>query len=75
MGKVIFNFDDIEVKKSKFNKFKYPVDINEVDNDKIIISYKVSAGEKGFKYFIGYKDDEKVRPLCIMLSKLSGYVK
>ena len=28
--------------------------------------------KKGFKYFIGYKDDKKVRPLCIMFLKMSA---
>ena len=32
----------------------------------------VSFGKKGFKYFIGYKDGKKVRPLCILLPKLSA---
>ena len=30
---------------------------------------------KGCWYFIGYKDDEKVKPLCIMLPKMSGSTK
>ena len=31
--------------------------------------------QKGFKYFIGLKVDETSNPLCIMLSKVSGYRK
>ena len=32
--------------------------------------------KKNFRYLICYKvDDEKVNPLCIMLSKMSGYAK
>ena len=27
------------------------------------------------KYFIGYKDNNIVRPLCIILPQISGYVK
>ena len=38
MSKPILNFNDIDVKKSTFHKFKYPTDINEVDSDKIVIS-------------------------------------
>ena len=35
----------------------------------------VSPGEK-CKCFIGYKDDnDKIKPLCIMLPKTSAYVK
>ena len=29
----------------------------------------------GFKYFIGYKDAKKVRPLCAFLPKMSAYRK
>ena len=28
---------------------------------------------KGFKYFVGYKDAEKVRSLCIFIPKMSAY--
>ena len=31
--------------------------------------------KKGFKYFIGYKDDEKVKPFCIIIPKMRGYLK
>ena len=49
----------------------HPIDINKVEIRKRLISDKVSYDKKGLKYFIGQKDDEKVRPLCIMLSKMS----
>ena len=36
----------------------------------------VSLGEKNYKYFIGYKDDDhKIKSICILLSKTSAYVK
>ena len=39
-------------------------------------SDKVSYSRKGFKYFIcDEKDDEKVKPLHIILLKMSGYLK
>ena len=49
--------------------------INDVYINKIIVSNYVSFGKKGFKYFIGYKDNEKVKPLRIMLMlpKMSEY--
>ena len=31
--------------------------------------------KKSFKYYFGYKCNEKVKPLCIMLPKISGYRK
>ena len=49
--------------------------IDDVDFKKILISNKVSVFKKGYKYFTYYKDnDYKVKPLCIMLPKMSGYV-
>ena len=30
--------------------------------------------EKGNKYYIGYKDGEFVRPLCIILPHVSGFI-
>ena len=36
----------------------------------MIVSNKVPFGKKGFKYFIGYKSDRKVRLLCIILPKM-----
>ena len=32
-------------------------------------------GKKRFKYFIGYKDAKKIRPLCIFLPNISAYRK
>ena len=31
--------------------------------------------DKGLKYFIGYKNDNIDRPLCIIFSQMSGYIK
>ena len=46
--------------------------MDDFDINKIIVSNKVSC-KNGCKCFIGYKDDEKVIPLCIMLQQRSGY--
>ena len=47
--------------------------ISDVNVNKIIASNKVPFGKTGLKYFIGYKDDRKVRPLCIILPKITAY--
>ena len=31
--------------------------------------------KKTFKYFVGYKDDKKIRSLCIFLPKMSACIK
>ena len=37
-------------------------------------SDKFKHSDDGFKYFIGYKEGEIVKPLCIILSQMSGYI-
>ena len=66
-------FSDTEIQNHKFNQHKSPVSINNIDINKIMVSNKVSFCKKGFKYFIGYKNGKKVRPLCILLPKMSVY--
>ena len=46
---------------------------NQLDFNKIVVSSKVSFSEKDFKYFIGYKDAKKIRPLCTFITKMSAY--
>ena len=41
----------------------------------MVISDKFKHSDTVFKYFIGYKDDSIVRPLCIILSQINGYIK
>ena len=68
-------FGDPEIGKVKFHYSRYPIDMNNVDIDKIIISIKVSFGKEDFKYLIVYKNHEKAKSLCIMLPKMNGYAK
>ena len=68
-------FDDVKIKKDEFYYSEQSIDTNDVDSVKIVISGIVSFGEKGFKYFIGYKDDDKINLLCIIVPKVSEYVK
>ena len=73
-GKTL-KFDNIEVNKKEFHAFKQPIDLNLVDINKIVISDKFKHNDIGFKCFIGYEDDNIVRPLCIILPQMSGYTK
>ena len=60
------------MKKNLFHCHKNPISVN-IDINKLTVFNKVSFGKKGFNNFIGYRDNEKVKPLCIMLPKVSGY--
>ena len=66
--KAIIKFEDFDIKKQKFHQHKRLISLKNIDNSKIVVSETVSFGKKGFKYFIGYKD-EKIKPLyfCIFL--------
>ena len=46
-----------------------------VDLDQIVVSYKFKHNDESFKYFIGYLKGKIVKPLCIILSQMSGYIK
>ena len=71
MNKKIFAFGDDKIEKYS----KYPIDTFIVDIHKIMVSKQVSFGKKGFKYLIGYKDDETYKPLPIMLPNMRGCAK
>ena len=75
MEKTIIKFGDFEIEKQKLHQHEGPISIKNIDINKIVVSNKVSLGKKGFKYFIGYNDAKKIRPLCIFLLKMSAYRK
>ena len=61
-------FNDKKINKSNFYKNKKLFKIDEIDFDKILVLKKESYGTKNsLKYFIGYNDDNVIRPLCIKL--------
>ena len=76
MQKTIIKFGDIEIQKQKFHQHKR-IHFNKksIDINKIVVSNKVCFGRKGFKYFIGYKQANKIRLLCIFFPKMSAYRK
>ena len=47
--------------------------INSININKIVLSNKDSFGKKSFRNFIGYKDSKKIKPSCILLTKMSAY--
>ena len=73
--KKTLQFNNIILNKKKFHKSKEPIDLLSVDLDQIVVSYKFKHNDEGFKYFIGYLKGEIVKPLCIILPQMSGYIK
>ena len=76
MGGKNINFDDKKIKKSSFYKNKTINNIEDIDVNNILVSKHESYRNKSsFKYFIGYNDNDIIRPLCIRLPQMTGYAK
>ena len=43
--------------------------------DQIVVSDKFKHSDDHFKCFIGYREGEIVKPLCIILPQMTGYIK
>ena len=76
MSRKSIDFDDKKINKSSFYKNKKLFSLNGIDVNKILVPKKESYGRKSsLKYFIGYNDGDVIRPLCILLPQMIGYVK
>ena len=75
MSKKTLKFNNIRVNKKEFHKSKQPIDLMSVNLDQIVVSDKFKRSEEGFEYFIGYQEGEVIKPLCIILPQMSGYIK
>ena len=63
ISKKTLKFDNIEVNKTKIYRSKQPTDSNLVDKNKIVTSDRFKYSDYGFKYVIGYKEDNIIRKL------------
>ena len=68
-------FNNIRVNKKEFHKSKQAIDLDSVNVDQIVLSDKFKHSDESFKYFIGYQEGEIVKPLCIILPQMNGYIK
>ena len=60
----------------KLNASKQVIYLDSANKNNIVVSYSVKHNDDGFKYLIGYShDDDVIRPLCIVLPRMSGYIK
>ena len=73
-GKSI-NFDDRKIKKIDFYRNKKIFNIDDIDVYKMLVSKKEPYGKNNsLIYFIGYNDNDVIRPLCLGLSQMTGYI-
>ena len=74
MGEKTLKINNIKVNKKEFLRSKQAIDFDLVNTDKIVLSDRFKHSEEGFKYFIGYQEDEIIKPLCIILRQMNGYI-
>ena len=67
--------DNVRANKKKFHKSKQRIDLDFLNVDQIVVSEKFKHSDGRFKYFIGYKEDEIIKPLSIILPQITGYIK
>ena len=75
MKEKTLKFDSIRVNKKEFHKSKQPIILDLINVDQIIVSDKFKDSDDGFMYFIGYKEGEILKLLCIILPQMTGYIK
>ena len=75
MSEKTLKFNNIRLNKKEFHKSKEPIDLMSVNVDQIVVSDKFKHSDKGFKYFIDYQEGKIVKPLCIIIPQMSGYIK
>ena len=74
MNEKTLRFNNIILNKKNIHRSKEPIDLLSVDLDRIVVSYKLKHNDEGFKHFIGYLENGIVKPLCIILSQMDGYI-
>ena len=75
MSEKALKFNNIRLNKKELHKSKEPIYLMSVNLDQIVVSNKFKHSDDGFKHFIGYLEGGIVKPLCIILPQMSGYIK
>ena len=77
-------FGDKEVNKKTFYSSKEAILLDSVDLSKIVVSSRWKLNDTTSKYFCGYLNNDKtgssssehiIKPLCVILPKMNGYIK
>ena len=76
MSEMSINFDNKKINKVTFTKQKQKIfNIDDIDVNKILVSKKEQYGKyNSSKYFIGYNDNDVIRPLYLFISQTTGYI-
>ena len=50
--------------------------LDSVDLSKIVVSSRWKLNDETYKYFCGYlNNDDIIKPLCVILPQMNGYIK
>ena len=69
------NFGDKEVDKKKFYSSKEAFLLDSVDLSKIVVSSRHKINDTMYKFFCGYLNNNFIKPLCVILPQVDGYIK
>ena len=70
------NFDDKKIKRSSFYKNKEINNIEDIDVSNILVYKRDPYRTKNsHKYFIGYNDNDNIRPPRMRLPQMTGYAR
>ena len=68
-------FGDKEVDKKTFYSSKEAILLVSVDLSKIVASSRWKLNDTIYKYFCGYLNNDVIKPLCVILLQMNGYIK
>ena len=68
-------FGDKEVDKKKFYSSKEAILLDFADLSKIVVSSRWKLNDTTYKYFCGYLNNDIIKPLCVILPQMNGYIK
>ena len=49
--------------------------LDSVDLSKIVVSSRWKLNDTTYKYFCGYLNNDFIKPLCVILPQMKGYIK
>ena len=68
-------FGDVSVDKKEFYSSKHTLFLGDFELDKLVVSNKWKINKNTCKCYVGYCKDELIRPLCVLMPQMSGYIK
>ena len=75
MSENTVKFNNIRLNKKEFHKSKQPTDLDLISRAQRVVSDKFKLSDNGFKYFIGHNGGKIIKPSCIILPQMTGYIK